>query len=260
MKRLIYQVAVGNQSRLYDYCTNTVKQYSIKYNIDYIKQTEPILKIMPDILVTNRSKEAISRFGYLPIYEKENAFDYLKDYDQIAIIDSDILIKDNSPNIFDELPLNYDFGGVVEREMPITDQYRNKIKNYSMGQYGNLTDIDWKWNGAGAEFINMGLMVFNKSLLNYLKNENAREFISRPEFKKFVDGIGNWKWSTDQTLLNYWIRKENMNIKNMDWKWNCLYKGVKDEALKHAHFIHFFLKDHLPNKGENIEELIQTLG
>lgn len=259
MKRLIYQVAVGNQCKLYDYCTETVKNYSLKYGIDYIKQTEPILKIVPDLAVTNRSKEAVQRLGYLPIYEKENAFDYLNQYDQIAIIDSDILIKDTAPNIFEDLPIQYDFGGVVEREMPITMQYKNKIKAYSHGQYGSLSDVDWKWNDSGAEFMNMGLMVFNKSLVKYLRNESAHQFITRPEFKKFVDGVGNWKWSTDQTLLNYWIKKEKMSIKNMDWRWNCLFKGIKDEMLKEAYFVHFFLKDHLPEKGENVQALLKLI-
>ena len=41
--------------------------------------------------------------AYLPIYEKENAFDYIDDYDQIAIIDADIYIRPDSPNIFDEV-------------------------------------------------------------------------------------------------------------------------------------------------------------
>lgn len=40
--------------------------------------------------------------GYLPIYEKENAFDYLDDYDQIAIIDADIYIRPDAPNIFED--------------------------------------------------------------------------------------------------------------------------------------------------------------
>jgi hypothetical protein len=65
--------------------------------------------------------------------------------------------------------------------------------------------------------------------------------ITRPEFKRFVDGIGNWKWSTDQTLLNYWIKKEKMKVKNLSWQWNALYTAVEDRRIKEAHFIHFFL-------------------
>ena len=42
---------------------------------------------------TGRSKEAVERLGYMPIYEKENAFTHLGEFEQIAIIDSDIYIR-----------------------------------------------------------------------------------------------------------------------------------------------------------------------
>lgn len=258
MKRLIYQVYIGKRNNLYDFCTNSVKNYCKKYEIDHIVQKEPILKIVPDLKNSKRNPEGLRKNGgFLPIFEKENAFSYLNKYDQIAIIDADIYCKISAPNIFDELPQNYDFGAVVEREMPITNFYKRKIKNYSKGQYGNLRDVDWKWNDFGGEFMNMGLMVLNSSIKKFLKNECPKEFIRRPEFKDFVDGKGDYKWSTDQTLLNYWIRRENMSIKKLNWKWNGMYKAIHDYKLKDAHFVHFFLKDHLPNKGENIEELIK---
>ena len=71
--------------------------------------------------------------------------------------------------------------------------------------------------------------------------------------------MGLWKWSTDQTLLNTWIKEENMKVKHLDWRWNGLYKGIPDDKVKQAHFVHFFLKDHLPNKGENVEELMRIV-
>ena len=79
-----------------------------------------------------------------------------------------------------------------------------------------------------------------------------------PEFKRFVDGEGAWKWSTDQTLLNYWVRKENMNLQPLNFKWNALYTAVNPKHIRSAHFVHFFLKDKLPNRGENVEELMKT--
>lgn len=258
MKRLIYQVYVGRRSKLYDLCTNSVADYCKKYNIDHVVQRTPILRIKPDVFATNRSKESYEKHGgYLPIFEKENAFSYWSDYDQIAIVDADIWIRPNSPNIFDELTLEYDFGGVVERDMPITEQYRQKIYGYSRMQYGSI-QLDWKWDDkSGGEFMNMGMMLMNKSMSKYLKGQTPHQFITRPEFKQFVDGVGPWKWSTDQTLLNTWIKQEQMNVKQLDWKWNGLFKGIKDDKVKEAHFVHFFLKDKLPNRGENIEELMK---
>lgn len=263
MKRLIYQVYLGAKNRLYDHCVKSVTDYCARHNIDHVVQREPRLKIRPDVFATNRSKESYEKHGgFLPIYEKENAFTYLKDYDQVAIIDADIFIKDSAPNIFNDLEPEYDFGAVVERDMPITPQYQQKIINYSNMQYSGLHGkvADFSPNNRGYEFMNMGLMVMNKSIMKYFRQgETPKDFIMRAEFKDFVDGKGAWKWSTDQTLLNTWIRKEKMNIKRMDWKWNALYKGVDDKELKYSNFIHFFLKDLLPERGENIEQLMKDI-
>ena len=257
MKRLIYQVYVGKRSKLYDHCTQSVKAYAERIGADYQVQRMPILMIAPDPFTTGRSPEAVSRLGYLPIYEKENAFTYLKTYDQVAIIDSDVFIRESAPNVFDELPEGFDFGGVVEREMPITPQYKAKIVNYSKMQYSSIRNVDWKWNDGGGEFINMGVMILNKSISKYLNGETPLQFLRRPRFKPFVDGVGPWKWSTDQTLLNTWIREEKMKVKNMDWRWNGLYSA--NTKIKDCHFVHFFLKDKLPERGENVEELMKNV-
>lgn len=220
-KALIYQVYVGKKSRLYDHCTASVKAYADRIGADYIVQTQPILEIKPDPFNTNRSKEATARLGYLPIYEKENAFAYLDKYDQIAIIDSDIWVRPSvTTNLFDKVPVGYDFGGVLERDMPCTPQYLRKISNYSRMQYGmpGMHQLfDWKHpSGAGADFYNMGMMVINEGIKKYLKGQTPKQFIERAEFKNFVDGVGNWKWSTDQTLLNYWVKKEKDESKKPD--------------------------------------------
>jgi hypothetical protein len=93
----------------------------------------------------------------------------------------------------------------------------------------------------------------NKSIQKYLNGETPAQFIRRPEFKPFVDGLGAWKWSTDQTLLNTWIKEEKMKVKNMDWRWNGLFTA--NTKIKECNFVHFFLKDKLPNRGENVDEL-----
>lgn len=262
-KRLIYQVCIGQaqNSKLYKHCIESVANYCDKNGIDHHVQRTPILRIKPDVFATNRSKESYEKHGgYLPIYEKENAFDWFaKGYDQIAIIDADIYIRPSAPNIFDDLGDDFDFGAAVERDMPITGAYAMKIRNYSTMQYQGLNDIQWDWRDWGAKFYNMGMMVMNKSITEYFKGQTARQFLDRSEFKRFVDGIGAWKWSTDQTLLNYWVKKSGMNIKDMNWKWNALYKGVKDEHIPEANFVHFFLKDKLPQAGENVEQLMRDI-
>jgi len=259
MTNLIYQVKVGpNPPAFYDTCINSAKEYCAKFGIDHIVQTQPILKIRP--LNSKRSVEAVERLGYLPIYEKENAFNYLDKYDNIAIVDSDIYIRDTAPNIFDEIG-DATFAAVAERDMPLTPEYTNKIRKYSMGQYQPLTDIDWKWSDThGAEFYNMGLMLFScDKISDFLYRQTPEQFIRRKEFERFVNGEGNWKWSTDQTLLNYWVKHSGMTVKNLDWRWNALFKGVEDRYLPESHFIHFFLSGRLPKGGAEIPEIVRDL-
>ena len=260
MKKLIYQVYTGKRSELYDHCTQSVKEYADRIGSQYLIQREPILRIAPDIFTTNRSKESYEKYGgFLPIYEKENAFAYLDSYDQIAIIDADIFIRpDCDECLFSASGTDCDFAGVIERTMAITPEYQAKIHNYSRMQYAHNSISElFDWNNLGADFYNMGMMVINKSISKYLRGQTPEQFIRRPEFKNFVDGIGPWKWSTDQTLLNYWVKKEQMVVNNLDWKWNGLFTANTD--IKECNFIHFFLKDKLPNRGENVEDLMSMI-
>jgi hypothetical protein len=261
MKRLIYQVYTGKKSKLYDHCTKSVAEYAKRIDAEYIVQKTPILMIKPDPFVTNRSKESYEKYGgFLPIYEKENAFAYLKSYDQIAIIDADVYVRPEcTESIFDAAGTDVDFAGVLERDMPCTPQYVAKIANYSRMQYSmpNINPLfDWKHPG-GADFYNMGIMVLNKSIAKYLNGETPNQFLRRPRFKAFIDGMGAWKWSTDQTLLNVWVKEEKMKVKNLSFKWNGLFTGIEMNKVKECNFIHFFLKDKLPNAGENVEELMK---
>ena len=69
-KRLIYQVYTGKRSKLYDHCTASVKAYAEDINskesprnkVDYVIQTQPIMRIKPDVFATNRSKESYEKY------------------------------------------------------------------------------------------------------------------------------------------------------------------------------------------------------
>jgi hypothetical protein len=124
---------------------------------------------------------------------------------------------------------------------------------YGMSPLNNL----FNWNDSGADFYNMGIMVLNKSFDKYLNGETPMQFLRRPRFKVFIDGMGTWKWSTDQTLLNVFVKEEKIRVKNMNWRWNGLYTA--NTKIKDCHFVHFFLKDKLPAAGENVEELMKNV-
>jgi hypothetical protein len=101
------------------------------------------------------------------------------------------------------------------------------------------------------------MMVLGPALRERLNGDTPLEFIRRPEFERFVNGEGHWKWSTDQTLLNYWIKKAGVAVKDLDWKWNALYGAVQD--VSPAHFVHFFLSAKMARGGAEIPDLIKRL-
>ena len=261
MKTLIYQVSVGSKTPppFYKTCINSVAKYCKKYNIDHIVQTEPIIRLRP--VNSHRSEKAVERFGYLPHFEKANAFNYLDDYDKLAIVDADIFIRDITPNMFDELDDETTFAGVRECDMPLTRQFVNKVKQYSISQYGSLKVM--KRTGYLKDeipFYNTGLMLINsRKFQPYLNDDSPEEFVKRKEFERFVNGEGSWKWASDQTMLNWWFQKENISTKNLDWKWNVLYKGVKDSVLPEAYLLHFFLAAKLLKEGVNVDSVIEQL-
>jgi len=251
-RRLIYQVAVGEVPAFYEPCIDSVRRYAERIGADHYVQTKPKLLIAPK--VNNRSENAL-RLGYLPIYEKENAFSYLHEYDQVLIVDADIYIRDTAPDIFEES--TSPFAGVVERDMPLTQAYAEKVWKHSEGQFRNLMDVAWRWNEKGAHYYNMGLMLLDKSILPYLNGETPEQFIRRPEFERFVNGVGHWRWSTDQTLLNWWVKSSGMETNDLDWRWNAMYGACRDVSA--AYFVHFFLSAKLPQQGREIPRIIASL-
>lgn len=255
MRRLIFQVAVGEVPPFYTPCMASVKAYAERIGADYMALTEPVLRIVPK--ASQRSENAL-RLGYLPIFEKEVALAFLDRYDQIAVIDADVFVMPGAPNVFEQLA-DYDFAAVLERDLPLRREFERKVINYSKDMFRGLSG-KWQWNERGANFHNMGVMLLSSSLLAYLDGETPGEFIRRKEFEPFVNGEGRFKWSTDQVLLNWWVKNTSIRARDLDWRWNCIYSYVKPEALKQApFFIHFNLAANMPGKGAEIPDIIQGL-
>ncbi len=247
MRRLIFQVAVGEVPAFYEPCMASVWQYAERIGVSYMRLTTPVLHIVPK--KSQRSENAL-RLGYLPIFEKEAAFAYLGEYDQIAIIDADVFVRPQSPNIFDVVGAA-DFGGVLERDLPLLEKYERKIHNYARDQYGS----------AAFPFYNMGVTVWNASITRFFRpGETPKDFIEREEFEPFVNGEGKYRWSTDQTLLNTWVHKSGMTTVNLDWRWNCIHDYVHPTALRSGpYFVHFNLASKMPRGGAEIPEIIARM-
>jgi len=246
MRRLIFQVAVGEVPWFYHPCMNSAQRYADRIGAHYLRLTEPMLRIVPK--KSQRSENAL-RLGYLPIFEKEHGFSYLGEYDQVCILDADVYVRETAPDIF-PLAEVFDFAGVVEQDLPLQEKYERKVRNYAADQYGD----------KNRRFYNMGVTVWSANVLTYLNGQTPKQFIERPEFEPYVNGEGKYRWSTDQTLLNTWVASENMHQRQLDWRWNCMYDYVVPTALHlNPYFVHFALASKMPRGGAEIPDIIAGL-
>src|SRR5690606_22617483 len=109
-------------------------------------------------------------------FEKEAAFARLGQFDQVAIIDADVYARQGAPDIFGAAG-GSDFAGVRERDLPLLPQYQRKVSSYARDQYGD----------ERFPYYNMGVTVWNRSVLPYLRGQTPEQFIHRPEFERFVN-------------------------------------------------------------------------
>ena len=240
-KRLIYTVCIGQPRPLWQRCIASMRTYCERHGIEHRLQTEMALRVMPKH--SHRSPQAVA-LGGLPNLEKLHGLSLLGDYSQIALVDADVWATPDAPDIFDAVNPAVDFAGCVEREMECTPAYARKLDGYAHGQYGD----------ARFPFFNCGVEVFNASMARHLHSQTIPEFIERPEFADLIDGKGAWKWASEQTLMNVWLRSCGATLQHLRPRWNVLFGAVTMPA--DAAFVHFFLSSHLTS--EDPEEMIRT--
>lgn len=193
-KNLIYIVAIDDPATkvstndFFCYSEPTWVHYCDRHDIDLIVQT--VHQFDPSIK---------------PIWNKEMISVIGKDYDKIGIVDSDTMIRWDAPNIFDQFgedefcgvndlcDLNWLLGSIEQRQHLFPDTQINPM------DYLN----------AGVLFFgNRYLDVFSKLLAFYFENRES------------IDSIqGGGK---EQTLLNFVLAKNKVNIKKLSPAWNLL--------------------------------------
>lgn len=192
-KNLIYIVNINNPNSKVNcneyaqYSINTWEYYCNKHGID--------------LLVID---ENVGQFDF-PIWNKELIWKFGQGYDKIGLIDSDTMIRWDAPNIFDLIEsdkfygvndlcdLNWLFGSISDRQKFFPDI------NIDINKYLN----------AGVLFFgNKHLPLFETFLNFYLENKDQIQSIK-----------GGGK---EQTLLNFWLQKHNVEIELLNPEWNLL--------------------------------------
>jgi len=231
MSNAIFQFFVGNPYG-YEKCIKSINNYCSKYNIKHI--------------VSNEKK--INKAHIM--FEKYQFVELLNDptIDRILYVDADIMATPTSKNIFDEYPDN-NFMYAYDENDHTAHMDRDPYV------FENLSELNWPKNEKGKkQYFNAGLMLFPKELLlNNLSMFN-------------IDDIPNWPniwYFGDQTIMNYWVVKNNIPFKTLNHSYNRMDLGNYDNFNDRytANFIHYAgpCKYGNGNKQETMENDYKTL-
>lgn len=298
-KNLIYQVYCGPNNPLYNVCIDSAKRYCNIHGIDHIVQKDPILKILPqknpslDLNILQKRDHNsnpkrlidVLQLGYWSEFEKFNAFDYRhKGYDNICMLDADIYIKDNSPNIFNEIG-NYNVAAHYTMNKPLpSKEHVVFIQKYYEQNYGflrNFVNLPYV-RIHGIDVINIitnSLMIVQSNFLNRVFGDcGVSEWLKKEENRIFIDRIDSIEYSGigDTVLSNFWIWKNGICAKQIDWRFNLYYRHtlheirqVHEAMLERAFFVHFvrdtnYKRDLFLNKQDGnidwIKKIRDTVG
>ncbi len=205
MKTAIFTVDIGDDL---DYLPAMLSAqfYADKYGISYF-----VCQI-PDI-----------RFLYPPFekYQCLRLFDM--DYDRVLILDRDILITPNAPNIFECYP-DMDTFYAFDENMPNDMMNRNPIVE------GIKAGIDWPKNSRGKfKYFNSGVVIISKNFKDFISG--FRDLPETPQMRKFPE----------QTSMNFMVFKKGIQCESLNYRWNRMTFGVSDLKNKryNSYFIHY---------------------
>ena len=198
-KNLIYMVAVNHSSSVYtnsdysEYAINSWKYWCEKNDVDFKFITEHD-----------------DRLGK-PVWNKELVHKHAEEYDKIGVVDSDTMIKWDAPNIFDLY--EDEFCGVNDNSS--LRWIRDSVKVYSKF----FPDLEIDYN----TYINAGVVFFSKKHLDIFKQVLDFYLENREELDNWNKGGGK-----EQTIFNFHLVKNNVNLKLLNPEWNLISIHRKD--------------------------------
>jgi lipopolysaccharide biosynthesis glycosyltransferase len=217
-KNVLLTISIGYHNNMSETFL-AMENYCKKYNIDFIRINYPIINFIS------------------PYFEKFFFIDLLDRYDRVLYMDADVLITPNAVNIFDYYPDTtkfYAYNETDNNETMDRDEYVKPL----------LTDMpNWPMDDKNKyRYFNSGVMLISKEHKDFFKN-----FKNIPE----IPGIFAFQ---DQTYLNYLIVKHNIKYEYLDYSFNRMHLGNKDENHDryNSNFIHYAGPDVYGDGNKNI--------
>ena len=191
----------------------------------YTKITHPIIKKYADrcgakFEILEDCQGIHKHYRIMQLYDK------FEGYDRILMLDSDILIRKDCPNIFDEVPDNY-IALLLEDKGSRQEDRRERIANANE-MYGD--------KGWTEGYINTGFALFPK--------------VSRDIFKIEEKDILYLDFGYDDVFLGWRIYDQGINVAELAPSYNFMSMFTEDWSgldKSDAYIIHYAGMGHHPN-------------
>jgi len=216
-KNCICLISIGREE-IFEYSYPTIKSYANKVDAD--------------LIVINKKKYNIDKkdnYNYLT-FEKNQIYDLFDKYDRILRLDSDIIIKENCPNLFDN-PVGkfycvFEDVGIKEsqrrNEIKLIKTQLGQIPNWSKGYFNSgviLCDKEHK------EIFDIDIEVIQKNSLGSFKEQNYLNWLVRNKGLEIIDlghkynhmgfFTSHFKLNKDDSYILHYAGKQNIKPQDM---------------------------------------------
>lgn len=189
-------------------------------NVDYLNVTVPFMeayceKYSLDFILNQENKIPNFNDKVTGAFERFAIYDLLETYDRVLYLDCDIIIKKNSPNIFDIVPENQ-FGVYYETD------------NFGRGHFIDGLKIKYNYSGI-TRYFNNGVLVVSKTHKPLFEMQKVEEFFKKYKCNKLAD----------MDYQNIIIHKNNIPTCSIGYKFNYFIKPWILRKFELSHFVHF---------------------
>jgi len=205
----IPNIDLGNgRNKSYSYSINSWKQFCDKYDCELLVWEDLLLPI-------EQMKITWQRYYMFDILEANNI-----DYDQILIVDADTIVHPDCPNFFNETDGKYS----AVRNNGSFEWVRRSMDGFSKTLFDDEVPFKvWDYINCGFQIVNKNHKEFFEYVRNYyLDNQHDVQ-----------NAISHVKAGTDQTIINFLLRQQNIELNYLPICYN-----LQDLHSKQLLFIH----------------------
>jgi len=190
MKNVVFipNINLGNgRNNSYHYSIKSWKQWCDKNNCELIVWEDLLLPV-------EEMKITWQRYYMFDILEANNV-----EYNQILMVDADTIVHPDCPNFFEETDNKY-CGVKVDG---CYEWVVRSIKGFGDELFDGMRIKPWNYINGGFQIVNKSHKKFFEAMKKYY-SENT---------EKIINTIDKLKCGTDQTIVNYMLHKEKVDVK-----------------------------------------------